>query len=150
VSPALCKSTFYITRSKMKKQPPRQSTYIGDANGAVINKAFATTLRWRYCLVKITSVLQDTMYFSVLFVLIFVSGYNCHPGEPQTWLATVSELLEKMIKTEIRVQTMQEEVNAGLKTISAMTETINTLQTACNGLVNKTGRLSICICMICS
>ena len=72
-------------------------------------------------------------------VLMIVSVSDCHPGEPQTWLATVSELLEKMIKTEIRVQTMQEEVNAGLKTISAMTETINTLQTACNSLVNKTG-----------
>jgi len=79
------------------------------------------------------------MYFTVLFVLMFVSGYNCHQGEPQTWLATVSELLEKMIKTEIRVQTMQEEVNAGLKTITAIAETFNTLQTAYNGLVNKTG-----------
>jgi len=85
------------------------------------------------------------MYFTVLFLLMLVDVNDCHPGEPQTWLATVSELLEKMIKTEIRVLTMQEEVNAGLKTISTMTETVNTLQTACSGLVNKTGRQSICI-----
>jgi len=82
------------------------------------------------------------MYFPVLFVLMLVCVCDCHPGEPQTWLATVSELLEKMIKTEIRVQTMQEEVNAGLKTISAMTENMNTIQTACSGLVNKTGMLA--------
>jgi len=83
------------------------------------------------------------MYFPVLLVLMLVRVHDCHLGETQTWLATVSELLEKMIKTEIRVQTMQEEVNAGLKTISALTENMNTLQTTCSGLVNKTGRQSL-------
>jgi len=44
---------------------------------------------------------------------MFVAVSDSHPGEPQTWILTVSKLLEKMIKTEIRVQNMHKEVTAG-------------------------------------
>jgi len=44
---------------------------------------------------------------------MFVAVSDSHPGEPQTWISTVSKLFEKKIKTEIRVHNMHQEVTAG-------------------------------------
>jgi len=60
------------------------------------------------------------MYFTVFVVVMLVSVCDSHPGEPQSWISTVTELLEKMIKTELKVQAMHEEVTTGLKAMAEM------------------------------
>jgi len=78
------------------------------------------------------------MYFTVFVVVMLVSVCDSHPGEPQSWIAAVSELLEKMIKTELKVQAMHQEVTTGLKAMAEMKTNMENLRS----LANKTGLYS--------
>jgi len=79
------------------------------------------------------------MFPTVLFVIMFVAVSESHPGEPQSWISTVTELLEKMIKNELRVESMHQEVTAGLKAMADMKIHVDNLHNSFSALANKTG-----------
>jgi len=79
------------------------------------------------------------MFITVLFVVMLVAVSESHPGEPQSWISTVTELLEKMIKTEMRVESMHQEVTAGLKAMADMKINVDNLHNSFSALANKTG-----------
>ena len=79
------------------------------------------------------------MFTTVLFVVMLVAVSESHPGEPQSWISTVTELLEKMIKTEMRVESMHQEVTAGLKEMANMKIIVDSRHNSCSDLTNKTG-----------
>jgi len=50
------------------------------------------------------------MFLPGFVVLAYLALCNSHPSEPQSWVSTVVELLEKMVRTEALVRDVQEEM----------------------------------------
>ncbi|WAR26312.1 CAPR2-like protein [Mya arenaria] len=66
------------------------------------------------------------------------------PVEPQSWLSLVEQLLEKMVRMELNVDTMHKEmtqardqVTSGLRDVDAMKQTVGALQTYFTDNINK-------------
>ena len=52
------------------------------------------------------------MHFKVSFVLVLVVVCAAHPGEPQSWLSTIFELVERLVGTEQTVKATDVKVNS--------------------------------------
>ena len=67
------------------------------------------------------------MYFSKVLVLVLVLAAFCaaHPGEPQSWLTTLFQLVERMLGTELAVKATDIKVNSLTDAVSANTQRFN-------------------------
>jgi len=85
------------------------------------------------------------MPFKVLFVLVLVAVCAAHPGEPQSWLSTLFELVERLVGTEqtvkatdVKVNSLTDAVSAGIDRLNGVDEKLTKLQTLENAiLANK-------------
>jgi len=76
------------------------------------------------------------MHFKVLFVLVLVVVCAAHPGEPQSWLSTLFELVERLVGTEqivkatdVKVNSLTDAVSAGIDRLNGVDEKLTKLQT---------------------
>jgi len=87
------------------------------------------------------------MPFKVLFVLVLVAVCAAHPGEPQSWLSTLFELVERLVGTEqtvkatdVKVNSLTDALSAGIDRLNGVDEKLTKLQTledAISANVNK-------------
>jgi len=76
------------------------------------------------------------MPFKVLFVLVLVAVCAAHPGEPQSWLSTLFELVERLVGTEqtvkatdVKVNSLTDAVSAGIDRLNGVDEKLTKLET---------------------
>jgi len=88
------------------------------------------------------------MYFSKVLVLVLVSVAFCaaHPGEPQSWLSTLFQLVERILGTEMAVKSLTDTVSVNTQRFNDINEKLSqvkSLENAVSVCINKTGALEL-------
>jgi len=70
------------------------------------------------------------MHFKVLVLVLVLAAFcAAHPGEPQSWLSTLFQLVERILGTEMAVKSLTDAVSVNTQRFTAMHEKLSQVQT---------------------